>query len=251
MVTTRDAVAARLGLDPASPLLLTALTHSSYAAEHEVESNERLEFLGDAVVDLAIADPIVTRHPELNEGSGSLVRSRVVNEGALANAARRTRSRRGHASGTRREEGITAPNALRCSPTPSRPLWPPCTSSGDTTRPRSSCTDALARDVSEAALAPSDVDPKTRLRQWAEARGLGTPHYEVVGEGPAHSTTYVATVRVGDLWPWARDARRRVPRAKPRAPPGESTTVPELAEVETVRVSLSRDLVGKKFKACR
>jgi ribonuclease-3 len=65
-----------------------ALTHSSYAAEHDVESNERLEFLGDAVVDLAIADLIVTRYPHLDEGTGSLVRSRVVNEAALARAAR-------------------------------------------------------------------------------------------------------------------------------------------------------------------
>src|SRR3984957_9731053 len=88
MVPTRDAGAARLGLDPASPLLHTALTHSSYAAEHDVESNERLEFLGDAVVDLAVADLIITRYPDLDEGSGSLVRSRVVNEAALARAAR-------------------------------------------------------------------------------------------------------------------------------------------------------------------
>ena len=73
-----------MGLSPTSPLLVTALTHSSYAAEHDVESNERLEFLGDAVVDLAIADLIVTRYPQLDEGTGSLVRSRVVNERVAA-----------------------------------------------------------------------------------------------------------------------------------------------------------------------
>ncbi|MDE3223131.1 MAG: ribonuclease III, partial [Acidobacteriota bacterium] len=44
------------------------MTHSSYAAEHGVTSNERLEFLGDAVVDLAIADLIVRDFPELDEG---------------------------------------------------------------------------------------------------------------------------------------------------------------------------------------
>ena len=94
MTPSLDTVAERLGLDPASPLLVTALTHSSFAAEHDVDSNERLEFLGDAVVDLAVADLIITRYPDLDEGSGSLVRSRVVNEAALARAARHSISAR-------------------------------------------------------------------------------------------------------------------------------------------------------------
>jgi ribonuclease-3 len=58
---------------------------------------------------------------------------------------------------------------------------------------------ALADEVIEAALAPNDVDPKTRLRQWAESHGVGTPVYDVSADGPAHSTIYFATVRVGDL----------------------------------------------------
>ncbi|MGC2169656.1 MAG: ribonuclease III [Acidimicrobiales bacterium] len=198
MVTTRDAVAARLGLDPASPLLLTALTHSSYAAEHDVESNERLEFLGDAVVDLAVADLIVTRHPELNEGSGSLVRSRVVNEAALANAARELDlgavMRVGR--GVRKELGTERPSLLADA---FEAVVAALYFERGYDAAKEFVHHALARDVTEAALAPSDVDPKTRLRQWAEARGLGPPSYEVVADGPAHSTTYVATVRVGDL----------------------------------------------------
>ena len=88
MVSPLDTVAERVGLVPTSPVLVTALTHSSFAAEHDVESNERLEFLGDAVVDLAVADLIVTRFTDLDEGTGSLVRSRVVNEASLAEVAR-------------------------------------------------------------------------------------------------------------------------------------------------------------------
>jgi ribonuclease-3 len=114
MISSLDTVAERLGLDPSSPLLLTALTHSSFAAEHSVESNERLEFLGDAVVDLAIADLIVTRYPQLDEGSGSLVRSRVVNEAALARAARQLELgevlRVGR--GVRKENGAERPSLL-------------------------------------------------------------------------------------------------------------------------------------------
>ena len=71
MPRSLDALAQRLGLRVESPALLVAITHSSYAAEHGCSSNERLEFLGDAVVDLAIADLIVTDYPTLDEGSGS------------------------------------------------------------------------------------------------------------------------------------------------------------------------------------
>jgi ribonuclease-3 len=70
LLSPLDALAERLGLARTSELLVVAVTHSSYAAEHDCESNERLEFLGDAVVDLAIADLILTSYPELNEGSG-------------------------------------------------------------------------------------------------------------------------------------------------------------------------------------
>jgi len=62
LLSPLDALAERVGLARASELLCVALTHSSYAAEHECESNERLEFLGDAVVDLAVADLIVTAY---------------------------------------------------------------------------------------------------------------------------------------------------------------------------------------------
>src|SRR5271167_3309193 len=89
MVSSLDSVAERAGLDASSSVLQTALTHSSYASEHDTESNERLEFLGDAVVDLAVADLIVTAHPRLDQGEASLVRSRVVNEASLAHAAGR------------------------------------------------------------------------------------------------------------------------------------------------------------------
>jgi ribonuclease-3 len=198
LVPSLDTVAERLGLDPTSPLLVTALTHSSFAAEHNVESNERLEFLGDAVVDLAVADLIVTRYPQLNEGSGSLVRSRVVNEAALARAARQLELgavlRVGR--GVRKENGAERPSLLADA-------FEAVVAALYFERGYDAAKEfvhaALADDVVEAAIAPGDVDPKTRLRQWAEASGRGTPQYEVSAEGPAHSATYFATVRVGDL----------------------------------------------------
>ena len=196
LTSSLEALANHLGMSPESELLHVALTHSSYAAEHDCVSNERLEFLGDAVVDLAIADLITREYPELNEGTGSLVRSRVVNEASLASLARRLdlgsciKVGKGEikSGGTERDslladafEAVVAALYLE---------------NGF----QSSCDFVqamLADEVADASLAPDEVDPKTQLRQWSEQQGHGTPTYEVSGSGPLHATTFEATVRVG------------------------------------------------------
>jgi ribonuclease-3 len=197
MDTSLDSLAERLGLASASPRLLTALTHSSYAAEHDVESNERLEFLGDAVVDLAIADLIVTRYPELDEGSGSLVRSRVVNEAALAKAAKRL----GLGDALRVGRGVIKENGAQ-RPSLLADAFEAVVAAIYLERgfevAKIFVHESLADDVEQASQRPGDVDPKTLLRQWAEATGRGTPTYEVRAEGPSHDVTFTATVRVGE-----------------------------------------------------
>ena len=69
-------------------LFLQALTHSSYANEHGTESNERLEFLGDAVLELAVSHALFQRFPHAHEGHLTKMRSTLVSESALAEAAR-------------------------------------------------------------------------------------------------------------------------------------------------------------------
>jgi ribonuclease III len=195
MVFSLDSVAERIGLVSTSSVLQTALTHSSYAAEHDVESNERLEFLGDAVVDLAIADLIVMRYPELDEGTGSLVRSRVVNEAALARAARAIdlgpALRVGR--GVMKENGTERPSLLADA---FEALVAAIYLERGYEAAKAFVQAALAEEVAEASRVPGDVDPKTQLRQWAEATGRGTPLYEVAEQGPSHDKTYVATVLV-------------------------------------------------------
>jgi ribonuclease-3 len=193
-----DAIAARVGLPSSSSLLVTALTHSSYAAEHDVESNERLEFLGDAVVDLAIADLIVTQYPDLDEGSGSLVRSRVVNEAALAEAARQLQLgevlRVGR--GVKREGGSERDSLLADA---FEAVVAAIYLGRGYDEAKQFVHSALEGATADASRAPGNVDPKTRLRQWAEGSGRGTPTYEVNSTGPSHDVTFVATVRVGAL----------------------------------------------------
>ncbi len=198
LLSPLDALGQRVGLAGTSPLLALALTHSSYAAEHGVESNERLEFLGDAVVDLAVADLIVTSYPTLNEGTGSLVRSRVVNESSLANAAQRLEL----ASAMRVGRGVAKENGLE-RPSLLADAFEAVVAALYLERgydvAKAFVHDALAQDVAAAALQPGDVDPKARLRQWSEANGHGTPVYKVTSTGPSHDAMYYANVKVDGL----------------------------------------------------
>ncbi len=190
-----DALAERVGLARASEVLAVAMTHSSYAAEHECESNERLEFLGDAVVDLAVADLIVTAYPELNEGSGSLVRSRVVNESSLAEAATRLdlASAMRIGRGVKKEHGLERPSLLADA---YEALVAAIYLEQGYDAAKSFVHATLGDAVADAASRPGDSDPKTRLRQWSEANGLGTPDYDVTSSGPSHDATYRAVVRL-------------------------------------------------------
>lgn len=195
LLSPLDALAERLGLTRSSAVLEIAVTHSSYAAEHDCESNERLEFLGDAVVDLAVADLILTQHPELNEGTGSLVRSRVVNESSLAQAAARidlaSFIRVGR--GVQKEHGLSRPSLLADA---FEAVTAAIYLENGYVAAKEFVQECLKEGVDEAARRPSDVDPKTRLRQWSEANGLGTPAYEVSAEGLSHDTTFTAVVVV-------------------------------------------------------
>ena len=189
------ALAVKLGLSPDSHALRQALTHSSYAAEHGGESNERLEFLGDAVVDLAVADYIVGRFPLVDEGAASVLRSRVVNEDSLAEVARHLHlgdllrlgrgviKERGHERSSLLAdtfEAVVAAVYLEAGYDAAR--------------------DVVVHHLESGIVKASHddtLDPKTRLKRWAESRELGTPEYEVVANGPPHDVTFVATVSVG------------------------------------------------------
>ena len=192
-----DALAERVGLARSSELLCVALTHSSYASEHECESNERLEFLGDAVVDLAVADLIITAYPELDEGSGTLVRSRVVNESSLAAAATRLdlASAMRVGRGVVKERGLERPSLLADA---FEAVVAAVYLENGYDAAKAFVQETLGDAVADAESRPGDSGPKARLRQWSEANGLGTPDYDVTSSGPSHDTTYSALVRIAN-----------------------------------------------------
>lgn len=186
------ALAARLGLtfrDPA--LFLRAVTHSSYVAEHGGEDYERLEFLGDSVLGLVVSDHLHETFADRPEGDLTRMRTSVVRGGALADAARH----------------IGVPGVVRLGRGSLR--------AGD--KDRSSVLEAvfeaivgavyldggieaasrfvlraLASNLRAGVLVAAITDPKTRLQEATQARGLGLPSYRVVSEeGPAHQRHFL------------------------------------------------------------
>jgi formamidopyrimidine-DNA glycosylase len=235
-------------VSPESELLALAVTHSSYAAEHDCTSNELLEFLGDAVVDLAVADLIVTEYPELDEGSGSLRALAVVNEASLARAAQRLnlgdyiRIGRGEV----KSHGLERPSLLADA---FEAVVAALYLEKGFDAAKAFVHSALANDVATAALRPTTWIPRPDCASGLNPRASGcrsTP-----SRLTARPTRRPLTPRCRSAeWCAARvrDVRRSSLRPRPRSPRG-STAMPELPEVETVRASLARDLIGKKVKS--
>ncbi len=179
-------------------LLQHALAHRSWCGEQEggAPSNERLEFLGDAVLGLVVAGYTFERYPEFAEGKLAKVRSAVVNARVLAEVAGRLGvgevlllGRGEEGSGGRTKASILA-DAFEAI------LGAVYLDAGWEAAQRlvlRELGDAIARAGEE----PDDFDHKSRLQERAVRDGEGTPRYVVVGSGPDHDRAYVAEVYLG------------------------------------------------------
>ena len=192
-----DALMGRLGyrfLDPS--LLRLALVHRSFQSENdEPDSNERLEFLGDAVLGWVVADHSFHRLPDDPEGRLSDLRQAVVNTHALAERAREidlgsfVMLGRGEATGGGRDKDSILADTFEAV------IGAVYLDGGD----------GAARDFVVARLSPSieemipridTVDAKTALQEMCTDRGWEPPRYETHGEGPDHDRLFTAHVFV-------------------------------------------------------
>jgi ribonuclease-3 len=175
-------------------LLVACLAHRSWCAENPGwASNERLEFLGDAVLGLVVTRQIFLAYPELAEGELAKLRAAVVNAEVLAEVAVELDlgsvillGRGEDASGGREKPSILADateavlGAVYLDGD-----WP----SADTLIRR-----LLATRIESAATGPGGQDYKTRLQEVLAQRGLGLPAYAVSESGPDHAKQFHATV---------------------------------------------------------
>lgn len=183
------------------PLLKRALTHKSYSNEHKLEvdsHNERLEFLGDAVLELCISDLLMNAYPDVQEGELSKIRAAIVNENQLSDIARRLKLGdflylgKGEVQTGGRDKSSILSDALeamlgavymdRGFPAAYkviRSLFTTLVESGQTT--------GFIKDY------------KTRLQEVSQGRFKAIPKYRLVSEaGPDHQKTFCVDLFIGD-----------------------------------------------------
>ncbi len=176
-------------------LLRRALTHRSYAYEHGgLPHNERLEFLGDAVLGLVVTDTLYRAHPDLSEGKLAKLRASVVNMRALADIARAVaptglgayiRLGRGEeATGGRDKSSILADTLESV-------LGAIYLDKGveEAARVIHALFDELMHDAANLGVG---LDWKTSLQELTAERGLGVPEYLMSSEGPDHAKMFTA-----------------------------------------------------------
>ncbi|HEV2368981.1 MAG TPA: ribonuclease III [Acidimicrobiales bacterium] len=178
-------------------LLALALRHRSWCAENPGnESNERLEFLGDAVLGLVVTDNIFRAYEDLPEGELAKVRAAVVNSEVLAELAADCDlgstvllGRGEDLSGGREKPSILA-DAMEAviGAVYLDGGWEPA---------ERLVTQLLSGRIEEAAAGPGGQDYKTRLQELASRLGHDLPSYAVDDEGPDHAKRFFATVQVG------------------------------------------------------
>jgi ribonuclease-3 len=180
-------------------LLHQALVHSSYVNENPSEapeSNERLEFLGDAVLGLIVADDLYAAYPQSDEGQLTERRTHLVRRDTLAKAARRLGLGdelllgRGEAAGGGRSRPTNLAHAYEA-------IVGAIFLDGDLAAARRFVRTSLGEEIS-AMSEQAPLDAKSRLQEMSQSRYQSPPHYRVVlTEGPDHARQFTVEVMVG------------------------------------------------------
>jgi ribonuclease-3 len=207
------ALAARLELPITDTVHLErALVHGSLPNEQPdagFASNERLEFLGDTIVNLVVSDALYARYPSADEGELTGRRAAIVSTAGLARVARRLDlgsalllGQGAERGGARRRPSVLAAafEAVVGAVHLSLGL--------DATRAwvQGLLAPELSRDVSLAAL----KSPKNRLQETVHARALSHPRYAVLSvEGPHHRRHFVVEVAIDGVGVWRGEGANR------------------------------------------
>jgi ribonuclease-3 len=179
-------------------LLENALTHSSYLHEHPEEKAhdfERLEFLGDAVVDLVVGEELYRRFPDATEGELTALRATLVSSAALAEVGRRLglpeRARLGRGeedTGGRGRAGLSAS------------LYESVVGACYIEAGLEAASALVHRTMGDAIVATVSAprkSPKTLLQEWAQAAHHPLPIYRTLDvSGPEHRRGFVVEVEV-------------------------------------------------------
>jgi ribonuclease III len=182
-------------------VFVRALLHRSYLQQMDTQgdSNERLEFLGDSILNLIVAEYLYHHFPDAEEGELTKIRSRLVNRKALAAYAK----------------DIELMDFILMSPSAAHSLG----KGGDTivadtyealiaaiyldggySRAKEFVERQVLAALKNGSVVTSDENYKSILLEYAQSRGLGVPRYTIVNEeGPDHDRTFTVDVLLDDV----------------------------------------------------
>ncbi len=179
-------------------LLEQALTHTSYANENHTKSYERLEFLGDAVLQMLTSRYIYMNYPDFPEGKMSRMRANIVCEGTLFQIAQRLQIGK-YARLGKGEELTGGRNRPSILADMVEATLAAIFLDGGIDRAREVVFDAYGHIIDAAAQGQLNFDYKTKLQEELQKDGSVKIEYLLVKEeGPAHDKKFTMCVSVGD-----------------------------------------------------
>jgi len=202
MASDLDALEAKLGiLFKNRALLAKAMVHRSHlneAKRPDIESNERLEFLGDAVIGFVVARELYRRFPGVPEGQLTELRAHLVRWETLATVAGRLDLGKHLALGRGEERTGGRERPMNLARAYEAVVGALLEDRGlrDTER---FVLRTLKADLAELEATSNVADIKSRLQEWVQGRVGGTPIYQTVAVvGPDHAREYRVQVQIGD-----------------------------------------------------
>ena len=179
-------------------LLETALSHSSYANErHGVSSNERLEFLGDAVLGFCAAKNICRLYPTMPEGEMTRLRAELVCEASL-HAVAKSLGLGGHIRLGKNEECNGGRERVSILADAVEAVIAAIFLDGGLEPAEKFIEERILVDL-EAGRRPVRTDYKTQLQELLQKEGGAAPSYAIIGEsGPDHNKSFTARAALHD-----------------------------------------------------
>lgn len=199
MTVDRTPLLDSLGVSLSDELLVVALTHRSYSYENGgLPTNERLEFLGDAVLGLTITEELYHRHPDRAEGDLAKLRASIVNTQALADVGRGLGGQGLGAYlllGKGEESSGGADKSSILADGVESLLGAIYIEHGNVVA-REVILRLFGALLDTAPTLGAGLDWKSSLQELTVARGMGAPSYTVTSEGPDHDKEFTAVVVV-------------------------------------------------------
>jgi len=179
-------------------LLTRALTHRSYVNEHEesLSDNERLEFLGDAVLDFVVGAWLFNHYPEKAEGELTRMRSALVRTEQLAAFGRVLQLNRAMRLGRGEvQAGGQQRDILLCATFEA--LIGAMYLQTDIHQAQKFIHSLLDNTKEDFLIQQDNQDPKSSLQEWSQSRQLGIPRYEtILTSGPDHDRIFTVQVMI-------------------------------------------------------